>query len=93
MTGKATCWAVAALFAAWAWPAAGQTGTAATEDAAAGDLIAVQVRNQGYDCAEPVSASRDASVSDDAVWTLTCANARYRVRLIPDQAAAIETLD
>lgn len=91
MRSEALCWAVVAGLAAGVLPAAAQTD--ATDDAAAGELVAVQVRNQGLACAEPVSAKRDATAEDDAVWTLTCADARYRVRLVPDQAAAIEKLD
>ncbi len=61
-----------------------------TEDATA--LVAGQIRQQGYACAEPASAARDPAVDDDAVWTLTCADASYRVRLVPDQAAQVEKL-
>jgi len=56
--------------------------------------IAAQVRAQGYQCTEPVSAQRDAELSrpDQAVWILKCQNATYRVRLIPDMAARVEQL-
>jgi hypothetical protein len=91
MRSEAFWWAVAAAFVAGICPAAAQTDTAG--DAAAGQLVAVQVRNQGLACAEPVSAKRDPTADDDAVWTLTCADASYRVRLVPDQAAKIEKLD
>jgi hypothetical protein len=84
-------WAVAAALVVTGFPAAAQTD--AGDDAAAGQLVAVQVRNQGLACAEPVSAKRDPTADDDAVWTLTCADARYRVRLIPDQAAEVQKLD
>ena len=86
----ALCWSVAAALMASVWPAAAQTQP---DEAAAGELVAVQVRQQGLACAEPVTAKRDPSVDGNAVWTLTCADARYRVRLVPDQAAAIEKLD
>ena len=88
MRSEALCWAVVVAVAASAYPA-----TAQTDDAAAGQLVAVQVREQGLACAEPVSAKRDPAVNDDAVWTLTCADASYRVRLVPDQAAKVEKLD
>ncbi|HEY6629957.1 MAG TPA: hypothetical protein VIZ90_00760 [Rhizobiaceae bacterium] len=91
MRSKAFCWTVAAALGAGVCPAAAQTD--AGGDAAAGQLVAVQVRNQGLACAEPVSARRDPTAQDDAVWTLTCADATYRVRLVPDQAAQIEKLD
>ena len=71
-------------------PALAQTGS---DDAAAAALVADQVREQGIACAEPATAARDPSVDDDAVWLLTCADAKYRVRLVPDQAAVIENLD
>jgi hypothetical protein len=91
MRSEALCWAVAAALVASAFPAAAQNDAAG--DAAAAELVAVQVRNQGLACAEPVSAKRDPTAEDDAVWTLTCADASYRVRLIPDQAAKVEKLD
>ncbi len=53
--------------------------------------VAAQVRGQGYACTDPVSATRDepASKPDLPVYVLTCANASYRVKVIPDQAAVI----
>jgi len=82
---------LAMTFVYCASPALAQTGSA--DDAAAAALVADQVREQGNACAEPATASRDPSVDDDAVWLLTCADAKYRVRLVPDQAAVIENLD
>ena len=93
MKSEALCWAVAAALAVSVCPAAAQTGSDAAGDAAAGELVAVQVRDQGLACAEPVDAKRDPTANDDAVWTLTCADASYRVRLVPDQAAKVEKLD
>ena len=86
-------WAVAAVFASGIYPAAAQTDSGPVDEAAAGQLVAVQVRQQGFACAEPVSAKRDLYVDTNVVWTLTCADGRYRVRLIPDQAADVEKLD
>jgi hypothetical protein len=91
MRSQALYWAVAAALVAGVLPAAAQTDSGG--DAAAGEAVAVQVRNQGHACAEPVTATRDPTAEDDAVWTLTCADTKYRVRLVPDQAAAIEKLD
>jgi hypothetical protein len=88
MRSEALCWAVVAALVVISFPAAAQT-----DDAAAGQLVAVQVREQGLACADPVSAKRDPTAQDDAVWTLTCADASYRVRLIPDQAAKVEKLN
>jgi hypothetical protein len=58
------------------------------------DGVAAQVRAQGYQCDQPISATRDASLSkpDSAVWTLKCKNSSYRVRLVPDLAADITKL-
>lgn len=60
----------------------------------AADGVAAQVRSQGYQCDEPVSATRDVELSkpDSTVWILKCANASYRVRLNPGMAAAIDGL-
>jgi hypothetical protein len=56
--------------------------------------IADQVRLQGYPCDAPVTAQRDSQQSrpDEQAWLLTCANATYRVRLVPDMAARVEKL-
>ena len=55
------------------------------------DVIAAHVRLQGYKCDAPKSAQRDAKASspDEAVWLITCENARYRVHLVPDMMDAI----
>ena len=59
------------------------------------DLLAVQIRDQGYPCDKPLSAERDAARSkpDEVVWVLKCENATYRLRLDPDMAARVEQLD
>jgi hypothetical protein len=57
------------------------------------EIIAVQIRDQGYACAKALSAEREQSELGDAVWILKCDNATYRVRLIPDMAAKVERLD
>jgi hypothetical protein len=58
------------------------------------EIIAVQIRDQGYACDKALSAERDEMLStpDEAVWTLRCENATYRVKLIPDMAAKVERL-
>lgn len=58
------------------------------------EIIAAQIRRQGFECKTPKSAKRDEKLSkpDLAVWELTCENARYRVHLVPDQAAKVEKL-
>jgi hypothetical protein len=66
---------------------------AAQADEAAVDagIVADQVRSQGFACADPVSAERDPAKSkpDEAYYVLTCANATYNVRLVPDLAAQV----
>jgi hypothetical protein len=56
------------------------------------DIIAAHVRLQGYKCDAPKSATRDAKASrpDEAVWSLVCEDARYKVRLIPNMADVIQ---
>ncbi len=93
MKRRSLRWAVAAVIASGIHPALAQTDSGAVDDAAAGELVAVQARQQGFACSEPASAKRDPTADDDAVWTLTCADAKYRVRLVPDQAAEIQKLD
>jgi hypothetical protein len=58
------------------------------------DIIAVQIRKQGYTCTNPQSAKRDpqASKPDEPVWILKCDNASYRVRLVGNMADHIEKL-
>ena len=57
------------------------------------EIIAAQIRDQGYACEKAMSAKRDGERLDDAVWILKCQNATYRVRLNPDMAAKVEKLD
>ncbi len=59
------------------------------------EIIAAQIRDQGFSCDKALSAERDRerSTPDEAVWILKCENATYRVRLIPDQAADVKRLD
>lgn len=66
----------------------------ASAQATAADIVAAHIRSQGYPCDAPQAAKRDprASKPDEPVWLLTCANARYRVRLVPDMAAAVEQI-
>jgi hypothetical protein len=59
------------------------------------NIIAAQIRDQGYQCNDPQSATRDekASRPDEADWILQCESGRYRVRLVPDMAAKVERLE
>jgi hypothetical protein len=72
---------------------AGVFTASAQEDAT--NIVADQIRAQGYKCDSPQSAKQDtqASKPDEAVWILQCESGSYRVRLIPDMAAKVEQLD
>ena len=54
-------------------------------------VVADQVRSQGHSCTNPTSADRLAGESspEEPVYLLTCEEATYRVRLVPDQAAEV----
>src|SRR5689334_14439537 len=56
------------------------------------DIIAAQIRSQGYACDHPKVATRDAQASKpySVVWLLTCENSAYRVTLVPNLAAKVE---
>ncbi|MCC7252542.1 MAG: hypothetical protein IT540_11770 [Hyphomicrobium sp.] len=58
------------------------------------DIIAVQLRKQGFECKNPLSAERDpaASKPDDAAWILKCEGVSYKVQLVPKMAAKVERL-
>ena len=58
------------------------------------DVLAAQIRDQGYRCNKPLSADKDLKRSrpDGAVWVLRCKNATYRLRLVPDMAARVQRL-
>ncbi|MGD9502140.1 MAG: hypothetical protein AB7V40_06600 [Methyloceanibacter sp.] len=68
---------------------------AGTQDQDTANILAAQLRDQGYVCDQPKSAEQDAQASkpDEEVWVVQCENARYRMRLHPDMAADIERLD
>jgi hypothetical protein len=58
------------------------------------DMLAAQIRTQGFACKKALHARRDArrSRADHDVWVLTCSNATYRVGLVPDMAASVKQL-
>lgn len=58
------------------------------------DILAAQIRTQGFPCDNPQRAIRDAKRSkpDHEVWVLQCENATYRVSRYPDMAAKVEKL-
>lgn len=58
------------------------------------EIIAVQIRKQGFECKNPESAKRDNpdSKPDEAAWILKCEGVTYRVQLVPKMAAKVEKL-
>ncbi len=71
------------------------TGTLSpSHSQAPADDVAAQIRSQGYQCDQPVTAKRNVRLSkpDSFVWTLKCRNATYRVRLDPDMTAHVVKL-
>src|SRR6476660_9729111 len=48
------------------------------------NIVADQIRSQGYKCDAPQTATRDpqASRPDEQVWLLQCESGSYRVRLV-----------
>ena len=88
---------VLALSVMAATVAAAIGGAGAQDDAkdfVATDIVAAQIRAQGFACDNPQSAKRDARASqpNETVWLLACENASYRVTLVPDMGAKVETL-
>lgn len=82
--------ALSASIFAMALPAPFATGAEKPKD-----IIAAQLRRQGVACDKPKDATPDAGASkaNKRVWTLACANARYRVTLAPKMRAEVEALD
>jgi len=59
------------------------------------NIVADQIRAQGYKCDSPQSAIRDAQASrpDEQVWILQCESGTYHVQLVPDMAAKVEKIN
>jgi len=59
------------------------------------NILAAQLRDQGYECDQPKSAERDiqASKPDEEVWIVQREHSKYRMRLDPDMAARVERID
>jgi hypothetical protein len=75
--------------------AAAMAGAPASAQEDPTNIVADQIRAQGYKCESPQGAKRDpqASRPDEAVWILQCESGSYRVRLVPDMAATVEKID
>ena len=59
------------------------------------DIIAAQIRAQGYACDNPKGAKRDPDLSqgEDTGWILDCGDATYKVKLVPDMAATVKKIE
>jgi hypothetical protein len=58
------------------------------------DILAAQIRDQGYACNKAQSAQREQkeSAPNETVWILTCEDDTYRMTLVPDMGARVEKL-
>ena len=58
------------------------------------DVLAAQIRTQGFACDRSLGAKLDRrrSKPDHDVWVLKCSNAAYRVSRFPDMAANVVRL-
>ena len=72
--------------------ALGYGGALAQEDPK--NIIAAQLRAQGYACDHPTNVTRDfgASKPNETVWVIVCEHATYRAKLVPKMAAQVELL-
>jgi hypothetical protein len=68
---------------------------AAAQQERPAEIVAAQIRMQGFRCDEPTRATHEVKLSkpNQQVWVLRCDNATYRVMLIPDMAAHVERID
>lgn len=58
------------------------------------DMLAAQIRLQGFACDKALGVTTDAKRSrpDRGVWVLRCSNATFRVSRAPDMAAKVQPL-
>lgn len=58
------------------------------------DLLAAQIRDQGFACNKAESAKLEEGQSrpNETVWILKCENDNYRMTVIPNMAAKVEKL-
>jgi hypothetical protein len=59
------------------------------------DLLATQLRDQGFACDRPDKAQLEekSSKPNAMVWIVECKGVQYRMTVVPDLAAKIEKLD
>ena len=58
------------------------------------DMLAAQIRTQGFACDDALKARKDSKRSrpDLDVWVLQCRNAVYRISRAPDMSATVKLL-
>jgi hypothetical protein len=87
------------LFASFKWCAVvcaallAESSALAAEEAVP-EMLAAQIRAQGFSCEKALEATMDATLStpDHDVWVLKCDNATYRVSRAPDMAAKVQQI-
>jgi hypothetical protein len=59
------------------------------------DLLASQLRDQGFPCDHPDGAQLDEKTSkpNETVWVVDCKGVRYQMTVVPDLAAKVKKLD
>ena len=59
------------------------------------DLLATQLRDQGFACDHPSKAEMDTSASkpNAVVWIVVCKGVDYRMTVVPNMAAKVEKID
>jgi hypothetical protein len=75
-------------------PCGERFGSVARAEDTPKEMLAAQIRTQGFTCERPQDATREPKLSrpDHEVWVLTCENATYRISRYPDRAADVEQL-
>ena len=86
---------VAAILSAVVPAGAADRAVAQSQPPMSADILAVQVRKQGFACTNPQDVTRDAARSTPAhaMWRLNCENATYRVHLVPKMSARVEKVE
>ena len=65
--------------------------SAAAGEARTAEIVANQIRKQGYACDAPLSADRDKEHPNDrGGWILKCDGVTYHVHLVPNRAAKVQ---
>jgi hypothetical protein len=65
---------------------------AAAQEEKPAEIVAAQVRTQGFRCDAALGAERVSSTANEAKWILRCTNATYRVRLTPNMGARVQPI-